>query len=315
MKNKLLLVTALLYFFSLNAQNTDIKFANKVRSNASTFHQNFSTGDFEKNGELVNDKIYVNSNNAIVIGKDNFIARIKRFHTPFPSLQLKDKIVIVDENQVGLLYIMQGTQDGPYGTIPASGNKINVYAAEFFIMDDEAKMKELLTITQLDQLVRQITGEDKVEEYENISLLPIKKTNAAFKKELKNKLDLYVQDFNTRDWKNMTDLFTANANININGMPIQGAEALISELKSFIAIVPDMTYHLIRNVVEGDRGALAYEVNGTYTSKTEVTANGMPLKKKLEDIKQGVHFEFNADGKISKATIIYNSNDFKMQLK
>lgn len=315
MKNKLLLVTAFLYFFSVNAQNTDIKYANKVRKNASTFHQNFSTGDFEKNGELVNEKIYVNSNNAIVIGRNNFIERIKRFHTPFPSLQLKDKIVIVDENQVGLLYVMQGTQDGPYGTTPPSGNKINVYAAEFFTMDDEAKMKELLTITQLDQLVKQITGQDRVESYENISLSPIKKTNSSFKKELKKNLDSYVQNFNARDWKSLENLFAPNATISINGKSLKGAEKLVNELESLVVTIPDMTYLLIRNVVEGDRGAIAYEVHGTYTKKNELAPNGTPLKIKLEDIKQGIHFEFTLEGKISNAAIIYNSNDFNMQVK
>lgn len=181
---------------SANAQNTDKDYSEKVRENATTFHQNFSTGDFEKNGPLVDKKIYVNSNNAVVIGRENFVKRIKRFHTPFPALALRDRIIIVDENEVGLLYIMQGAQDGPYGSIPASGNKINVYAAEFFTMDDEVEMKELLTITQLDQLKSQLTGEQKVDEYEEVTLLPIKKTTPEYKYMLKNKLDAYVQNFN-----------------------------------------------------------------------------------------------------------------------
>jgi len=301
-------ITLLILSFNLNAQNMNSEYTEKVRNNASTFHQNFSTGDFEKNGELVNEKIYVNSNNAIVIGRHNFIERIKRFNTPFPTLQLKDRIIIVDENQVGLLYIMQGTQDGPYGNIPASGNKINVYAAEFFTMDDDAKMKELLTITQLDQLMKQITGADQVASYENVTLLPIKKTDADFKRTIKNNLDFYVQNFNSRDWLNLKKMFLPDAPIIVNGTVFKGADPLIDQLKNLVSEVPDMTYLLIRNVAEGDRGSIAYEVHGTINQ-------GTTLNKKLVDVKQGIHFQFTPEGKISNAVIIFNSNDFQSQLK
>lgn len=315
MRNNLLLTTVPLCPFCVNTQNKTIEYIEKVRNNASTFHKNFSSGDFEKNGPLVNDKIYVNSNNAIVIGRNNFIARIKRFHTPFPTLKLKDKIIIVDHNQVALLYIMQGTQDGPYGTIPASGNKINVYAAEFFTMDDDAKMKELLTITQLDQLMNQITGQDKVEMYENISLLPIKSTNADIKKKLNNTIERYVQDFNTRDWQSLKEVFAPDTTISINGRDLKDADELIVELKDLITTVPDITYLLTRNVVEGDRGAIAYEVHGTYNPSHEQSINGFQKSKKLEDIKQAAHFQLTLDGKISNAVFIFNSNDFKMHLQ
>jgi len=296
------------------AQNTDKAYSEKVRLNASTFHKNFSTGDFGKNGPLVNEKIYVNSNNAIVIGREHFVARIKRFHTPFPTLKLKDRIVIVDENSVGLLYIMQGTQDGPYGPIAATGNKINVYAAEFFTMDEMAQMKELLTITQLDQLKRQITGKDKLERYEDVTLLPIAKKDAGYKKKIKNNLDAYVQNFNIRDWSSLKAMFADKAAININGKSYVGADALIDELKKLIVTVPDVTYHLIRNVAEGDRGALAYEVNGkvTHADKTE---DGKPMDSNIEDVKQGVHFQFDEKGKIINAVVVYNSEDFNKQLK
>lgn len=317
MNRSLQVFTALIFFLATinaNAQNTDKKYSEKVRKNASTFHHNFSSGEFEENGPLVDEKIYVNSNNAIVIGRDNFVKRIKRFHTPFPALALHDRIVIVDENQVGLLYIMQGAQDGPYGPIPASGNKINVYAAEFFTMDDEVEMKELLTITQLDQLKRQISGKQKVEDYEKVTLLPIKKTTPSYKHMLKNNLDAYVQNFNTRNWDDFAAMFAANADININGKMLQGVAPLIHQMKSRIETLPDVSYHLIRNVVEGDRGALAYEVMANYPIPGKTDENGKPMTK-LVMSKEGVHLQFNEEGKIIKAVIIYNTDDLKNQMK
>jgi predicted ester cyclase len=240
------------------------------------------------------------------------VQRIKRYHTPFPNLALRDRVVIVDGNQVALLYIMQGAQTGPFGDIPPSGNKINVYAAEFFTMDDNALMKELLTITQLDQLKRQITGQDKLKDYEAVTLLPIKQTDATYKSMLKNKLDAYVQHFNTRNWEALAAMFAENADIKINGTPYKGVTALISQLKKTAAKVPNITYHLIRNVAEGDRGSIAYEVNGTVSGHG---ADGTHTEASIQDVKQGVHFQFNEKGKITNMVSVYNSEDFNNQLK
>lgn len=311
MKKQVSVLAFVLLCFQLSsAQSVNSSYTEKVRNNASTFHKNFTTGDFDKNGALVNEKIYVNSNNAIVIGKDKFVQRIKRFHTPFPDLALRDRIVLVDENQVALLYIMQGTQTGPYGSIPQSGNKINVYAAEFFTMDDNALMKELLTITQLDQLVRQIKGEDKIQKQEDVTLMPTKKTNEKYKRMLKDKLDAYVQNFNTRDWAALDGMFTNNATIKINGTTYKGTSSLTNALKSIIEKIPDATYHLIRNVVEGDRGAIAYEVNGTPTN----SGKNEKEMKQLQDVKQGIHFQFDEAGKIADMVVVYNSEDLRKQL-
>ncbi|MCS3868167.1 putative ester cyclase [Chryseobacterium ginsenosidimutans] len=295
-------------FASINAQNTDTKYSEKVRVNATNFHQNFSTGDFDKNGPLVNDKIYVNSNNAIVIGRDKFVARIKRFHTPFPTLKLKDRIIIVDENNVGLLYIMQGTQDGPYGAIPPGGKKINVYAAEFFTMDDEAKMKELLTITQLDHLVKQIKGDENVNEYETVSMLPIAKSDVKNKKLLKKAIESYVQNFNSRDWNALDALLDNNVKVNWNGKIGAGKQAVKEGLNKYTTILPDLTFHLERNVVEGNRGALAYTMIGISN------ADNKSQTKRVE-AKEGAHFLFNKAGKIIEMVVVSNTDDIQNQLK
>jgi predicted ester cyclase len=294
-------------FASINAQNTDSKYSEKVRVNATNFHQNFSTGEFEKNGALVNNKIYVNSNNAIVIGKDKFVTRIKRFHTPFPTLKLKDRIIIVDENNVGLLYIMQGAQDGPYGAIPPGGKKINVYAAEFFTMDDEAKMKELLTITQLDHLVKQIKGEGNVE-YETVSLLPIAKSDVKNKKLLKKTIESYVQNFNSRDWNALDALLDDKVKVNWNGKMGIGKQAVKEGLNKYTTILPDLTFHLERNVVEGNRGALAYTMIGISN------ADNKSQTKRVE-AKEGAHFLFNKAGKIIEMVVVSNTDDIQNQLK
>lgn len=307
-----ILIFALLGFrLQILAQNTDTVYSENVRKNAQMFHINFSAGDFEKNAPLVNEKIYYDSDNTIVIGRDNFVKDISSLKGSFPGLALRDKIIIVDENQVALFYMMQGIQTGSYGAIPASGNKINVDAVEFFTMDNNALMKELLTITQLDQLERQITGKDRVEKEVNVKLMPIKKVNMEYKRLLKDRLDAYVQNFNTRDWAALTGMFGKDVTIKINGISHSGPLALINELKSVVQKIPDATYHLIRNVAEGDRGAIAYEVNGII-SKPGEKENAI---KTLQDVKQGIHFQFDERGKIKDMIWVYDSEYFNKQLK
>jgi predicted ester cyclase len=323
MKNKLIIASALMLSFfycgTIFAQHSTVKKSNLktmdyselIRKHASEFHRNFSTGDFDKNGPLVDPKIYVNSNAAIVIGRDKFVERIKRYHTPFPKLQLKDRIVLVDGNVVGLWYVLQGTQDGPYGTIPASGNKVNVYAAEFFTMDDKGLMKELLTITQLGRLVKQIKGEEKVAAYEKIELLPIKKTDAPYKKMLKDNIEAYVADFNTRDWNALNNLLADDVHVAWNGKEGVGKQAVQDGMSMYTTAMPDLTWHLDRNVVEGDRGALAYTLNG-HTEK--MGADGIPMSKAVE-AREGVHLQFNEKGKIINVVVISNSDEIEAQIK
>lgn len=303
-----ILALLLLVSTAMPAQNTSKRYAEKVRVNAAAFHRNFSTGDFDKNAPLVNKKIYVNSNNIIVVGRDNFVQRIKRYSIPFPRLMLRDRVLIVDENEVALLYIMQGVQDGPYGSMPASGNKINVYAAEFFTMDDAALMKELLTITQLDRLKQQISGAQKVDEYETVTLLPIKKTSPGFKNAVKKNLSAYIQHFNTRDWSAFKDLFAAYATINLNGKMLYGAQEFADELDERLKLLPDISYHEIKNVAEGDRGALAYEVNGTFIIPAQ--AGGKEATTKAAAFKEGIHLQFDRNGKIINAVIVSNGDDW-----
>jgi len=309
----LLLLTALTAVAGVRAQNADTAYTEKVRTNASTFHKNFSSGEFEKNGPLVNVKIYVNSNTSIVIGRENFVTRIKRFHIPFPRLALRDRIILVDGNQVGLLYIMQATQDGPYGPIKATGRKINVYAAEFFIMDDEALMKELLTITQLDQLVRQIKGDETVAGYEPVTLLPIAASTPERKKILKANIESYVQDFNTRDWAAFDGLLADNVQVNWNGKISTGKQAVKDGLNNYTTLLPDLTFHVERNIVEGDRGALAYTMIGTHTDTSKMLPNGQAATKRIE-AKEGVHLQFDPAGKIIAITTVSNSDELKSQL-
>ncbi|MCH5598891.1 nuclear transport factor 2 family protein [Niabella ginsengisoli] len=106
---------------NINNRQLNIRLRSTSQKNGAQFHINFSAGEFDKNGQLVTEDIYVNSNNAILVGRDNFVTRIKRYDGPFPGMHLTDRIVIVEDNIAAVHYILQGEQKGKYGDLDPTG--------------------------------------------------------------------------------------------------------------------------------------------------------------------------------------------------
>ena len=79
MKNSSLFAATIFSVISCSTSKTnttDIVYAEKIKSSGAMFHKNFSSGYFEKNGDLVTDDIYVNSNNTILIGRDKLLKEL-----------------------------------------------------------------------------------------------------------------------------------------------------------------------------------------------------------------------------------------------
>lgn len=206
----------------MKKENTKSEYTQLVRENGAAFHINFSAGDFDKNGLLVTEDIYVNSNNSILVGRDNFVTRIKRYDGPFPGMKLADRIVIVEDNIAAVHYLLQGKQNGKYGDLEPTGRNVKAMSAEFFVMDENGLMKDLLTITQLDKLKAQIKGEETVKEHQQVTLYPI--DNSVPKETTAKTTDWYIRHFNFRNWEGLQKLFADNLKVNMNGEMLEGAE-------------------------------------------------------------------------------------------
>jgi predicted ester cyclase len=131
-----------------------------VLNNVARFHATFNAHDFAKNGEMVADNIHVNSNGVELNGRAAFVERIARFIQPFPDVQIHDVVTIVNGNKAAVRYVITGTQDGdletPEGVIRATHKHVHVDGAEFFTLDENAKVVDLVTIERLDQLFQQL---------------------------------------------------------------------------------------------------------------------------------------------------------------
>lgn len=319
MKKLSLLVITILTFYSCNQskenkqtmikkENTKSEYTQLVRENGAAFHINFSAGDFDKNGLLVTEDIYVNSNNSILVGRDNFVTRIKRYDGPFPGMKLADRIVIVEDNIAAVHYLLQGKQNGKYGDLEPTGKNVEAMSAEFFVMDENGLMKDLLTITQLDKLKAQIKGEETVKEHQQVTLYPI--DNSVQKETTAKTTDWYIRHFNFRNWEGLQNLFADNVKVNMNGEMLEGADTFIKRIKNRVASFSNITYQLDRSVVEGNRASIGYTMHGKHDGVFNYKNNTYQPTQKDFEIREALHIEVGADGKIKSIIVISNQDEF-----
>jgi predicted ester cyclase len=307
-------------FASMNAlaQDTPASSNNNellFRTNAPKFHKNFSAGEFDKNGPLVTEDIDVDSNNVKLTGRNNFIDRLKRYSVPFPGLQLRDRILIVDGNKAAVNYVLQGEHKGPYGKIAATGNKIEAMSGEVFEFNDEGLMKKLTTITELDRVDSEVKGTTHIETFENVSLLPVAKANPATVARNRATAAMFDDNFNAGRSSENAKLVTRDVRINADNTLAHGGSALISRLEPLKASFPDMTIRDEYVLADGDRAAVEHIIEGTQTQPfTMPDGSILPPTGKKVRVREIEFMKFNKAGLLSDLVIVHNQHDFATQL-
>jgi len=134
------------------------------------FHVNYSNGEVEKNGALVDDSLIVQLNggadnkvNGFTFkGRDQFVAWIKGEKGVFPDGKITDNDVVVSGNMAAIRFTFEGTQTGPMetpnGTLPATGRKVVVQGTEFFTFNSSGKLIHLETLSDDLGLLSQLTA-------------------------------------------------------------------------------------------------------------------------------------------------------------
>lgn len=284
-----------------------------VRKNSSQFHKNFSAGKFADNGPLTTKDIYVNSNGTIVVGRDKFVGRLTRYETPFPGLAVNDRIMIVDGNIVAFHYLMQATHLGKFGDLEPTGNKVEAMSSEFFTMDENGLMKDLVTISQVDKFLETASGEIKIKEHQKVTLYPI--DHNVPKAVTEKAADLYLRHFNFRDWEALKGMLTDDVNANWNSDHVAGKEAVIEKMKEKLVPFPDLTYQLDRSAEEGNRAAIGYTMHGTHTGMFTYKGKEYPATGKPVQTREVQHLEVTADGKIKSIIMMSDQGAFLKDIK
>lgn len=287
---------------------TDSTYEALVRKNSSQFHKNFSAGRFADNGPLTTEDIYVNSNGTIVVGRDKFVGRLTRYEKPFPGLAVNDRIMIVDGNVVAFHYLMQATHLGKLGDLEPTGNKVEAMSSEFFTMDENGLMKDLITTSQVDKFLATASGEEKIEEHQKVTLYPI--DHNVSKTVTEKAADLYLRHFNFRNWGALSELLSEDVQANWNSDKVSGKAAVIEKMKERLTPFPDLTYQLDRSAAEGNRAAIGYTIHGTHSGVFTYKGKTYPATGKAVQTRETQFLEVTADGKIASVITISDQGAF-----
>ena len=288
----------------------------RIRSNASKFHKNFSAGRFDDNGPLVTPDIDVNSNNVKLTGRQNFIDRLKRYSTPFPGLQLNDRIRVVDGDAVATNYILQGEQKGPFGKVAATGNKIEAMSGEIFVFYQAGLMRKLITVTELDVVAAEVRGNVTIKTFAPVTLLPNAQTAAAYASTIKATAASLYQNYSAKADAENAALATPDVTINADNVLTQGRQAIVDRFKPLRSTFPDLRISSEYVLVDGNRAAVEYVMEGTQTGGFR-TPEGHDVKPTGKTVRvRGMDFlQFDPAGHISDLVIIHNQDDFGTQLE
>jgi predicted ester cyclase len=300
---------------SASAQDASVGDDRLYRENASKFHKNFSAGEFEKNGPLVTPDIDVDSNNVKLMGRDNFIKRIERYSIPFPGLQLRDRVIIVDGNVAAVNYILQGQHNGPYGKIAATGNKVEAMSGEVFEFNPEGLMKKLTTITELDRIEAEINGRSKISAFQKITLLPNGKVSPDKRAKVRAAAAMFDKNFNDGNTDKNADLAAKNVQINADNAVLVGTAALVEQRQRLKTAFPDMRIHDEYVLADGSRAAVEYVMEGTQTGPY-IMGDGSVLAATGKKVRvRGIDFmAFDGSGLLKELVVVHNENDFTAQL-
>jgi steroid delta-isomerase-like uncharacterized protein len=286
------------------------------RANASKFHRNFSAGNFEANGPLVTADIDVDSNSVKLVGRENFVKRIQRYLIPFPGLQQRDRVIVVDGNAAAVNYYMQGEHKGPYGDLPATGRKIEVMSGEIFEFTPEGLMKKLTTVTELDRIVDEIKGKVTIDQFRPITTLPNGTASPERRARLRMAAAAFHANFNNRRTAANAALAAPDVAINADETHLSGREALVARLDHLRIAFPDLKIRDEHVLADGDRAAVGYVMEGTQTGPyTAPDGTVMPPTGKPVHVR-GIDFlAFNAAGQLCELVVVHNEQDFVTQLK
>lgn len=284
-----------------------------VRKNSSQFHKNFSAGKFQDNGPLTTEDIYVNSNGTIVVGRDTFVGRLTRYEKPFPGLAVNDRIMIVEDNIVAFHYLMQATHLGKFGDLEPTGNKVEAMSSEFFTMDENGLMKDLITTSQVDKFLATASGEEKIKEHQKVTLFSI--DHNVPRSVTKNAADLYLRHFNFRDWEALKELLSDDVQANLNSSRASGKAAVIEKIKERLTPFPDLTFQLDRMAAEGNRAAMGYTLHGTHNGVFNYKGKVYPATGKAVQTRESQFLEVTVDGKIKDIIMVSDQGAFLKEIQ
>lgn len=284
---------------------------------AAMFHKNFSAGKFDDNGPLVAEHITVDSNTVKFEGRENFVARIKRFDGPFPGLQLRDRLILIEGNKAAVHFHLQGEHNGPFGEIAPTGRKVDIKSGEIFLFDDQVQMADLVTVTELDRLSAQITGRETVEAHEDVRFLENGEATAEQVEKHRDVTRQIYDNFSAGDYDASAELVAEDITLMVDApVPIKGRQAFLEYSKRHRTAFPDISSHIEEILVDGRRACVSYHQRGAHHGDFHIgDGTVIPATGKVFSFRAIEFLHFNDQGLVDELIVVSNIGELVGQLR
>lgn len=288
-----------------------------IRERINTFHDNYNENKQEANIPLFAPDIDWLNDNVPAIGRAVAIRRLTNPTGPFPDIQLRDRLRLIDGGAGAVLFLVQGTQEGAFGPLPPSGNKIEVLASEFVTFDEGGLASTLLTISQPDRTIRQVQGLIDITSFQDAPLISNPQTPAPYRARIRTAAATIKTLLNKVDGQegDIAALVTENVTVNINGDVSRGRQSFVEHFETLLRALPDLLTHDNGVVADGQYVAIDFVSQGTrkgpYLSLNGTTAQPDGRTYRV----RGMRFlHFDGDGLISTYWEILTQEDFLTQV-
>lgn len=126
-----------------------------------------------------------------------------------------------------------------------------------------------------------------------------------------------IDSFNDRSYKQKA-MDLADANVVIvdkpTGQQATGPAGFVQYTDGFINAMPDLKGTLIEHVVNGNKVTTRVRGQGTFTGTLHMPQGNVPGNGRKLDLEYRAEQEYNAAGKLVKATFDYDMQKFAQQL-
>jgi predicted ester cyclase/predicted SnoaL-like aldol condensation-catalyzing enzyme len=288
------------------------KYESLEANHSASFHANFDTGEAGKhaNGDLVSNSLYWTANQVNTLGRTPFVNGLLSFGGPFPDLFIADLIHLNEGNKASIMFYFQGHQTGEFDGVPASGAAIQILNGELFVFDQDVLLDRLITVNELNILQLQITGQQKVTDFTNVTLIKNPQTPKAFRESLKSTTAKFHQNFNLNKTADNAAFVMDNVQIFSNKGLQTGKEAFLALFTQFETSHPDLLAHDEYLLADGHFTSLEWIWQGTFTGPFTLT-NGTVVQptKKSYRTQAMAWFQFNDQGLVEHVWHVSNRDD------
>ena len=285
-----------------------------VRKNLAAFHKNLSKGDIAANGPLNAPDCHWNYDGNLIISREDAVATLKFVvEGSFRGLKAVDIYQIVDGNIGAVLYRVHANQTGEFAGIPPQdGARMTFRGGELFVFNEDALLRNLITIEPIGQVINQLSGKTEVPAVRDQSLAANPQTSPEYRKLLRRNMTQLHKNIIQGSPEANVAYAAENVKVDDNGSMRSGRGAFVELLSARTlgeGAFPEKKFHVDHIVADGKLGVIEYVLEAIQQQEYA----GLPPGGKAR-MRGMFFFEFDGAGTITCVTAVHDEAVLRRQV-